>query len=81
MQETLQRIHAYQYSKRYSSVNRKYNEILHNINTTIGIPVKPIFKPLCTVSVKKTSDSEEWAKDKAQSRRYDAVFDIHPSTN
>jgi len=48
---------------------------------TPTIPIYPSSKDPTSVFSIKTSASCECANDKAQRRRYEAVFEIQPSTN
>ena len=53
-------------------------------NKYIPIIISKIFPdwiPPPIVFYKNTFDNWPWAKDKAQRRRYDAVFEILPRTN
>jgi hypothetical protein len=49
------------------------------VKTTPKIPVDP--KALSRVMLYNTSESWAWARERAQSRRYEAVFEIHPRQN
>lgn len=51
-----------------------------NIPITIVIALAPSIPPPIVFS-KNTFDNWPWAKDKAQRRKYDAVFEIAPNTN
>ena len=50
-------------------------------NTIIKVIMDPDFKAGPIVIVKNTFASWLWARDSAHSLKYDAVFDMHPSTN
>jgi hypothetical protein len=83
VQETLHGVHAEDDAEgdpdHHPAPHEQLSNRTHTANTSTNCMGKPKKRP--AVWLKNTFESCEWASESAHSRRYDAVFEIAPSTN
>ena len=69
VQEAFHRVHAEEDTERGAGQHRETQDHLRKEQSTIGMPRYPLTMPPSTVFWKKTSDSWEWASERAHSLR------------